>query len=159
MGKGLSLNRKELKLAEKLKELNSLLDIPDSLYETCMETSVFKRIEDALLKRLTDVNSKYFFEKLVANGNGNFDMQQAKEGIYRCDALYMDAILCSTVTKFKLRFYHLSGANKGNTEREEYFSSIADMEKRYNEVFRYELYSLNPTLWAVLPDCCIRINH
>lgn len=48
---------------------------------------------------------------------------------------------------FKLRFYFKSGANKGNFEKEEYFWSIEELNKRYNEVFKYNDFSLNPTAW------------
>ena len=46
---------------------------------------------------------------------------------------------------FKLRIYKLSGADKGNLDHEEFFSTREEMETRYNELFVYENYSLNPT--------------
>ena len=48
---------------------------------------------------------------------------------------------------FKLRIYKLSGAYKGNLDHEEFFSTREEMETRYNELFVYENYSLNPTAW------------
>ena len=48
---------------------------------------------------------------------------------------------------FKLRIYKLSGADKGNLDHEEFFSTREEMEARYNELFVYENYSLNPTAW------------
>ena len=48
---------------------------------------------------------------------------------------------------FKLRIYKLSGADKGNIDHEEFFSTREEIEARYNELFMYENYSLNPTAW------------
>lgn len=46
---------------------------------------------------------------------------------------------------YKLRIYKLSGANKGNLDHEEFFDTKEQMDKRYDELFKRELYSLNPT--------------
>ena len=51
---------------------------------------------------------------------------------------------------YKLRIYYLSGINKGNLDHEEFFSIREEMEKRYNELFVYENYSLNPTAWEMV---------
>ena len=48
---------------------------------------------------------------------------------------------------FKLRIYKSSGADKGNIDHEEFFSTKEEMETRYNELFVYKNYSLNPTAW------------
>lgn len=48
---------------------------------------------------------------------------------------------------YKLHIYKLNGVNKGNLDHKEFFSTKAEMDKRYNELFRYKLYSLNPTAW------------
>lgn len=45
--------------------------------------------------------------------------------------------------EYKLRFYELSGSNKGNLRTEEFFASREGLLKRYREAFRKELYSLN----------------
>lgn len=48
---------------------------------------------------------------------------------------------------YKLRIYKLSGANKGNLDHEEFFDTKEQMDKRYDELFKKDLYSLNPTVW------------
>ena len=48
---------------------------------------------------------------------------------------------------FKLRIYKLSGTDKGKLDHEEFFSTREEMETRYDELFVYENYSLNPTAW------------
>ena len=48
---------------------------------------------------------------------------------------------------YKVRIYKLSGADRGNLDHEEFFSKREGMEARYNELFVYENYSLNPTAW------------
>ena len=48
---------------------------------------------------------------------------------------------------YKLRIYKLLGADKGNLDHEEIFSTREEMETRYDELFVYENYSLNPTVW------------
>lgn len=48
---------------------------------------------------------------------------------------------------YKLRIYKLSSANKGNLDHEEFFDTKEQMDKRYDELFKRELYSLNPTAW------------
>ena len=50
--------------------------------------------------------------------------------------------------QYKLRIYNTSGANKGNLNHEELFSTPEEMQKRYTELFVYNLFSLNPTAWA-----------
>lgn len=48
---------------------------------------------------------------------------------------------------YKLRVYKLSGLDKGNLDHEEFFDNKEQMDKRYGELFKRELYSLNPTAW------------
>ena len=48
---------------------------------------------------------------------------------------------------YKLRIYKLTGIDKGNLDHEETFSTREEMETRYDELFVYENYSLNPTAW------------
>ena len=48
---------------------------------------------------------------------------------------------------YKLRIYKLSGANKGSLDHEEFFDTKEQMDKRYEELFNRNLYSLNPTVW------------
>lgn len=51
------------------------------------------------------------------------------------------------MVRYKLKIYHTSGPNAGYLDREEYFPTFLDAEKRYSELFRYKLYALNPTIW------------
>lgn len=48
---------------------------------------------------------------------------------------------------YKLRIYKLSGADKGNLDHEELFNTKEQMDKRYDELFKKDLYGLNPTAW------------
>lgn len=48
---------------------------------------------------------------------------------------------------YKLRIYNLTGADKGNLNHEEIFDTKEQMDRRYNELFKRNLYSLNPTAW------------
>ena len=48
---------------------------------------------------------------------------------------------------YKLRIYNLTGADKWNLNHEEKFDTKEQMDKRYDEVFKMELHSLNPTAW------------
>lgn len=67
--------------------------------------------------------------------------------------------LCPNLkAKYKLRVYILTGAEKGNLDHEEYFDSKEELEKRYSELFEYELYSLNPTAWELVDGEWIRIE-
>lgn len=50
--------------------------------------------------------------------------------------------------KYKLRIYVISGPDKGDLDHEEFFDSIEELNKRYNELFDYNLFSLNPTAWV-----------
>ena len=47
----------------------------------------------------------------------------------------------------KLKFYHKTGVNKGNTDHEEFFQTLEELQSRYNDVFVYNDFSLNPTAW------------
>ena len=49
--------------------------------------------------------------------------------------------------RFKLRIYKKFGADKGNTDHEEFFSTREEMDKRYKALFIYNDYALNPTAW------------
>lgn len=53
---------------------------------------------------------------------------------------------------YKLRIYKLTGIDKGNLDHEEVFDTKEQMDKRYNELFKSELYSLNPTAWEQIDD-------
>ena len=53
---------------------------------------------------------------------------------------------------YKLRFYQTSGIDKGNLDHEEFFATKEEVMLRYAEVFKKELFSLNPTIWEY--DCC-----
>lgn len=50
----------------------------------------------------------------------------------------------------KLRIYKLSGLDKGNLDYEEFFDTKKQMVKRYDELFKKDLYSLNPTAWELV---------
>ena len=44
---------------------------------------------------------------------------------------------------YKLRIYN----HMGDLDHEEVFKTKEQMDKRYDELFRYDLFSLNPTAW------------
>ena len=48
---------------------------------------------------------------------------------------------------YKLRIYKTTGADKGDLDHEEFFETKTAMDKRYDEIFEYSLFSLNPTAW------------
>lgn len=48
---------------------------------------------------------------------------------------------------YKLRIYFTSGHNKGNLKKEEIFNTLQEMDGRYKELFKKELFALNPTAW------------
>ena len=56
------------------------------------------------------------------------------------------------IPMYKLRIYKLTGVDKGNLDHEEFFSTREEMEKRYNELFVYGNYSLNPTAWEMVDE-------
>ena len=53
---------------------------------------------------------------------------------------------------YKWRIYKLSGVNKGNLDHEEMFNTKEQMDKRYDELFKKDLYGLNPTKWEQIDD-------
>ena len=66
--------------------------------------------------------------------------------------------LCKNLSrKYKLRVYKLTGSDKGNLDHEEFFDTIEEMVKRYDELFRQELYSLNSTAWKKTENEWVRI--
>ena len=56
--------------------------------------------------------------------------------------------------KYKLRFYHKSGAKRGNFEHEEFFRTIEELDARYKEVYTREdaKHLLTPTAWKYRYD-------
>lgn len=54
---------------------------------------------------------------------------------------------------YKLRVY----SKDGSLHHEEFFNTKELMDNRYNELFRYELYSLNPTAWKNINNKWCRI--
>lgn len=56
------------------------------------------------------------------------------------------------VIKYKLRIYVTSGIGKGNLDHEEFFDTMEPMDARYKQLFVHNLYSLNPTAWAMDAD-------
>lgn len=59
---------------------------------------------------------------------------------------------------YKLRFYQLSGPDKGNLSREEFFRDREQMMVRYREVFRQDLYAYNPTVWQYVDNEWTRLS-
>lgn len=54
--------------------------------------------------------------------------------------------------KYKLRFYHISGPNKGNLRKEKFFRTLQEADCEYNLRFKHRLYTLNPTVWEKQED-------
>lgn len=48
--------------------------------------------------------------------------------------------------RYKLIFYIAFGTNKGNLDHEEFFGSIEELDKTYNELFTNKPYSLRDRL-------------
>lgn len=59
---------------------------------------------------------------------------------------------------YKLRHYKRTGSFKGDLDYEEFFETKEQMDNRYNEVFIYEDYSLNPTAWKKVEGEWIRLE-
>lgn len=59
---------------------------------------------------------------------------------------------------FKLRIYKKKGSFKGDLDHEEFFKTHKQMEDRYNELFVYEDYALNPTAWELINEEWIRLE-
>lgn len=53
------------------------------------------------------------------------------------------------MVKYKLRIYKLTGSNAGRLDHEEFFASFEQAKARYYELFDYNLFSLNPTMWEL----------
>lgn len=51
--------------------------------------------------------------------------------------------------KYKLRIYKFTGSNTGRLDHEEFFVSFEQVKARYYELFDYNLFSLNPTIWEL----------
>lgn len=59
---------------------------------------------------------------------------------------------------YKLRFYQLSGPDKGNLSHEEFFQDREQMMVRYREVFRRDLCAYNPTAWQYVDNEWTRLS-
>ena len=59
---------------------------------------------------------------------------------------------------YKLRFYQLSGLDKGNLSHEEFFQDREQMMIRYREVFRQDLYAYTPTAWQYVDNEWTRLS-
>lgn len=53
------------------------------------------------------------------------------------------------MNKYKLRIYKKTGTDKGNLDHEEFFQTEEEMKDRYKDLFDYNFFSLNPTMWAI----------
>lgn len=60
--------------------------------------------------------------------------------------------------EYKLRFYQLSGPDKGNLSHEKFFQDREQMMVRYREVFRQDLYAYNPTAWQYVDNEWTRLS-
>ena len=58
---------------------------------------------------------------------------------------------------YKLRIYKKSGHDRGNLDHEEMFDTKEEMNKRYDELFDVESYSLNPTAWELVNGKWLRL--
>ena len=54
--------------------------------------------------------------------------------------------------KYKLRIYKKTGADTGNLDHEEFFQTEEEMKSRYKDLFDYNSFGLNPTMWAIKSD-------
>ena len=54
--------------------------------------------------------------------------------------------------KYKLRIYKKTGADKGNLDHEDFFKTEEEMKNRYKDLFDYNSFGLNPTMWAIKSD-------
>lgn len=59
---------------------------------------------------------------------------------------------------YKIRIYYTDGVKVGCLKAEEFFNSLDELKNRYKELFKYELFSLNPTAWKFVNDEYIRIT-
>lgn len=59
---------------------------------------------------------------------------------------------------YKLRIYKICGVCRGDLDHEEFFETMENLRERYEELFVYELYSLNPTAWKSTEDGWERIG-
>lgn len=59
---------------------------------------------------------------------------------------------------YKLRIYKLSGSDKGNLDHEELFDTKEQIDKRYNELLKNDLYGLNPTAWEQINNVWKRLE-
>ena len=77
---------------------------------------------------------------------GGLDLEEIEESryIFSSDSINEE--------KYKVRFYVLDGVNKGDLDREEFFSIREDALRAYRKVFNRDLYSLNPTVWVKIGD-------
>lgn len=56
------------------------------------------------------------------------------------------------ITMYKLRIYKTYGQDKGKLDHEEYFDTKELLDKRYKDLFKRELYALNPTAWEKIGE-------
>ncbi len=56
------------------------------------------------------------------------------------------------VDRYKIRFYQMSGPDKGDLDHEEFFGTKAEALKAYRKVFDKKLYNLNPTVYEKSDD-------
>ena len=60
--------------------------------------------------------------------------------------------------EYKLRIYKQKGKDKGNLDREEFFSTKDEAIERYNELRIPDNFALNPTLWKRNKDDWERVE-
>ncbi len=62
------------------------------------------------------------------------------------------------IKPYKLRIYVKSGIHKGDLKRQEYFSNLNDLDRRYRELNpKFVDYALNPTAWQMINGEWLRI--
>lgn len=110
-------------------------------YAVSFEESMEIRCGDELL-------AAYFLDEsmicLAAKAARDIIADQASKALRNL----LSTIESKSVDKtLKLRIYKKFGADKGNTDHEEFFLTKEEMDKRYKELFVRNDYALNPTAW------------
>lgn len=135
--------------------LFNLKEVDELLYQT--KTDFHERIVFGFRKSGVDGNKFTLVRLSQTNVYGSvasnyralyaldIDMSHTEDGIPEVKMTL--GLVFKRKPDYKIRYYYITGPNKGNVKNEQYFWNIEDLRHTYEISFESGLHASNPTVW------------
>lgn len=136
--------------------LFNLKEVDELLHQT--ETDFHKRIAFGFRKSGVDGNKFTLSRLSQPNMYGSITNEYRALYVLDIDMNHMEenglpevkmtlSLVFKIIPDYKIRYYYITGPNKGNVKSEQYFWNIGDLCHTYEATFELGLGAANPTVW------------